>query len=173
MIIWIDGTHGIGKTRVTDEIKSKLKNDAIEYIDSDKFKYILLCIGGRTSLQTNVRFLDMFFKHIDSIVQHGCNCLLVEMATPTKESKEHLLDPLKEKYLVKHFLLTASKETVFDRIKNDPNRDQEFACSHYDSNIRFYEENYPDAITIGTDHRQPSEIANEIIIQSGLENKRL
>ena len=172
MIVWIDGTHGVGKSSVVSEIKAKLKNTEIEYIDSDSYRRILSCGGGAT-LQTNLTFLRLFEKHLDSMDTGESSFIVVEMAIPTSECKVYLLDPLKEKHHLIHFILFASQETLLEQINNDSGRDRHFAISHYASNMAFYAANYPDAIEIHTDHRSISEIADEVILKSGLGKMRL
>ena len=86
MIVWIDGTHGVGKSSVTKELKKRLDNRQFGHLDSDTYLYMLRN-GGGTMLQNNIFFLTKFKKTIEQMIIAGCNLLIVEMAWTQNECK--------------------------------------------------------------------------------------
>ncbi len=63
MIIWINGTYGVGKTSTALKICEKLKNKKVELISSDYYQEIIKEIaelGGRVLPQNNKLFLSKF-----------------------------------------------------------------------------------------------------------------
>lgn len=179
MIIWIDGTYGVGKTTVAMKIKESFSDDNVELLESDYFSNESLkrvveeakannCfpnIGG-TLPQNNMRFLREFRELIEEKTKNTDKNLIVDMALTMKECKEELYDRLKSdgKSIV-HIVLTADEDTIKSRIKNDENRIKETALEWLTQNIAFLDENYPDAIRIKTDSRDVDDIATEVILK--------
>lgn len=85
------------------------------------------------------------------------------MALTQKECIELLLDPIKAKYQIVHIILTASMETISNRISSDPNRDQKFALQHLEENVTFGDQNYPDTVRIDTEHTPILAICDDIV----------
>lgn len=163
MIIWIDGTHGVGKSSVTSELKLRLNDRRLEHLDSDVYTY-MLAYGGGCTLQNNIRFLKMFRELIDKMIADGCNLLIVEMSLTQNECKEYLFDILKQKHQIIHIILTASEETITTRIKSDSGRDKRLALGQLAKNTAFLAQNYSDAIFINTENIPISAICDDILV---------
>ena len=63
-----------------------------------------------------------------------------------------------------HIILTASKENLIDRIRNDSNRDKEDALNLLENNLKFLETEFSQDEWIETDNKCISDIVKEIII---------
>ncbi len=177
MIIWIDGTYGVGKTAVAMKVKESFSDDDTELLESDYYNSEFLKriveeakvnnsfphIEG-TLPQNNTRFLQEFRELIEEKLKNADKNLIVDMAVTMKECKEKLFDRLKsdDKNIV-HIILTADEDTIKSRIENDGNRMKETAKEWLVQNISFLDKNFPDAMRIKTDNRSVDEIAAEII----------
>ncbi|RKI71802.1 hypothetical protein D7V91_00295 [bacterium 1xD42-67] len=171
MIIWLDGTHGVGKTSVAEAIKERCPQS--ESLDSDVYWNDFLekncLIGGGCFPQNNKPFIERFKHLIEEKMQSGCAFLIVQMALTEKECKERLFDCLKEAYEnTFHIILTAEIETLISRIKSDSDRDQQFALSRLKWNTKFLGQHYSDAARIVTDNKSISDIVDEIFANCNL-----
>lgn len=167
MIIWINGTYGVGKTTVALEIREKLLDKEIEILDSD-FYYIEmirenydLAFGGVLP-QTNENFIKRFKNLIEEKSEN--ENVIVTMSLTHRECKEAIFDCLVNAGSnVLHTILIANEETIKSRIEHDVARDKEFALYYLHSNILFLNKNFIDATRINTEDRTASDIANEIV----------
>lgn len=179
MIIWIDGTYGVGKTAVAMKIKESLSDDNAELLEADCYSNELLkCVVeeaetnnsfpniGGTLPQNNMRFLREFRELIEEKSKHADKKLIVDMALTMKECKEELFDRLKSNGRnIVHIILTADEDTIKSRIKNGRNRLNETALEWLKPNIAFLDKNFLDAIRIKTDNRDVNDIVAEIILK--------
>lgn len=176
MIIWIDGVYGVGKTTVVTEIKERISDNEVEFLESDTYRVKSLkrrvkeaiARNGFPSIgtlpQNDIVFLREFKDLIDEKSKETTKKLIIDMALIMQECKEELLDKLKnEGKKIVHIVLTADEETIRTRIKNDENRMKEVALDWLKYSISFLEKNYQDAIWLNTDNLDVPTIANEII----------
>lgn len=168
MIVWIDGTFGVGKSTVAEELARLLSLSNIVILDSDEYYLSGLknfqYMGGGTSPQNNMNFLSDFKIVIETEASKPDTTVIVVMALSMDECREHLFLPLAMKYhdLI-HVILTADKNTILSRIHTDCQRDQSWATQHLDRNLVYLKKNYPQAERIDTDKLTPTEVANSII----------
>lgn len=177
MIIWIDGTYGVGKTTVAAKVKESFSDSNAELLESDYYSNESLKrlveeakannrfphIGG-TLPQNNMRFIQEFRELIEDKSQDTDKKIIVDMALTMKECKEELFDRLiSDGKSILHIILTADKDTIKSRIKNDGNRMKEIALEWFTWNITFLDRNFPDATRIKTDNRNIDDIVTEII----------
>lgn len=168
MIIWIDGTYGVGKTSTLKQIEVKLKNKKIKVFRSDYFyqKYNKdnPLDGGGATPQNNIKFIKYFRNIIEEQVKKADSDLIIDMSLTQKESKELLFEYFTKKGIeIKHFILTASIDTIKSRIKKDGIRDKGLAYSYLEQNINFLNINYSEAIRINTENKKIEEVAKEIL----------
>lgn len=170
MIIWIDGTYGVGKTSVVMEIQKKIKEERFEVLESDCFFLDMLrnnpLIGGGTIPQNNIKFIEYFRNKIEEKMKNSHKDLIIVMSLTQIECKELLFDYfIKKDASMKHFILTANTETIKLRIKSnkDKDRDIELANNYLESNMTFLSNNYKDAIIINTENKNIAKVAEEII----------
>lgn len=170
MIIWLDGTYGIGKSTVAEKIKQLLDDENIEILESDNIymkmiqKNPLTALGTGTLPQNNIHFINLFKELIEEKSSKKNKIFIVDMSITQKECKVELFEYLKNKNIeILHIILTASKETLFTRIENSTNRDS-ISLLYMDENIKFLNDNFKTDIRVNTDNKTIDEIANEIIL---------
>ena len=165
MIIWIDGTYGVGKTSVGICLQ-KIHPDLI-LMDSDEYFSRFLkdkisrgdisVIFGGTLPQNKVDFLNYFR---DEIIKVMDKTVIVTMTLSTKESEDLLV----RKCAVagtdfEHIILEASVDVIEKRISADDNRDKSFSESYMHDNLRYLNSHYKSAFRINTDNRSSKEVA--------------
>ena len=102
MIIWLNGTYGVGKSSVARKIKEMLKIKS-EIIESDLCFQIfckerLTKVGGGCYPQNNIFFINDLRKIIEEKEKDN-DIVIVPMTVAMKESKEGLIDYLWKKLL--------------------------------------------------------------------------
>ena len=176
MIVWIDGTPGVGKTTVANKLKCVL-GEKVELFESDyyfdkvlkeitidvKSTYNLRAFGGFYP-QNNKRFIQKFRKLIEEKTKDSNKIFIIDMALTQITCKENLFDYFQDKdKKIFHIILTADIEIIKNRIKKDKNRINQTDLSFLESNISFLDNNYQNAIRIKTDNRNIDDIVEEII----------
>lgn len=177
MIIWIDGTYGVGKTTVAFKLKEMLSNNNACLLESDssyqemKESNAYLALGG-TSPQNNFNFINKFKNEINDLLTDTKRIIIVDMSLTQLECKENIFDFLSKENNILHFILTANKDFIKLRIKNDKNReDKVFALENLDLNLLFLENNFKDAIWIDVENKNSEDIAKIIIKYIDMQNK--
>lgn len=177
MIIWINGTYGIGKTAISQRIKEQLPANEVALFNADDLDKKLLqdtikeCIKNNTfpdienvSPQNDIKFINHFYQLIKDECIYSNKILLVDMAITTKLCKEQLFDSLiANNFNILHIILTANLNTIKTRIKYDNNRDKQFALDELNECFNFLNDNFKNAIRVNTENKTINEIANEII----------
>ena len=169
LIIWINGTHGVGKTITAMILNEKLDRKAF-ILDSDaSFPFFveerakkegLQNIGGMLP-QTNIAFLEKFKKDIIEYSKRK-EIIIVPMSACTSESKLILIDFFRNEKFI-HIILEAKNDVIIKRIMNDPNRDKELAIKEMINNKEFIKDNYLEEEIIDTSELSEVEVANKII----------
>lgn len=169
MIIWLDGTYGVGKSTIAQELKSLLNGNDIKILNSDKYynemiqKNPFSALGTGTLPQNNINFINFFKQIIEKNLYNEKEILIVDMSLTQKECKELLFDYFIDNHIkILHIILTASKEALYTRIKECHNRDN-IASYYIDENINFLNSNFKNDIRIDTENKIASEVAKEII----------
>lgn len=177
MIIWIDGTYGIGKTQVALKVYEKLRDNKIELLNSDQYYREIIkeiaIFGGGTMPQNNKMFLKRFRKIIEEKISDSSKIIIIDMAITEMECKEILFNYINDKYNnIMHFILNATFDNIQNRIKLDFNRDREDALYYLDRNVKFLENNFKNAIWIDTNNKTAAEVADIIIKHIFREKKK-
>ena len=169
MIIWLNGTFGVGKTTIACKINELLASNKFEILEADEYynemkkENPMLLLGGALP-QNNKNFIERFKKVIKEKMENENKNLIIVMSITENECKEKLYECLKNNNCdIFHFILTANEETIKTRIEKDNNRDKSFALTFLKSNIIFLNNNFKDAIRINTDDKNVNEIAKEIL----------
>lgn len=177
VVIWVDGTLGVGKTSVANELVKFFRDMGRDYdhFDSDHFWNIYLKSVMDTHMinktfptigmmpQYDPVFLDVFRKGIETKVREA-GLLIASMALTTMLCKEVLIDPLIEDgFLIKHFILVADTTTIRQRILGDIGRgDKDTALNSISSQL-ILKDLFPEAVIINSDGIVPLAIAKQIM----------
>ena len=130
MIIWIDGTNGIGKSHVASKLEELLSNRNAEYVESDIYWMELLQNDFGKALKGfepyyNKYCLEIIRTVLEEKIQKHNKMPIVSMSLVDKKCQEELLDYFEKKSVpMLHIILEAEKETIIYRIENDPIRDK-------------------------------------------------
>lgn len=177
MIIWIDGTYGVGKTTVASELMERFSNSEAEFLQSDRYRQEMwdemVAESKRTNCmpdfggfcpQNNIKFLEKMKGIIKERASISAKYVIFDMAVTMIECKEKLFDPLlSDGNDIIHIILIADEEIIKSRIENDNNRDKVFALNNLKNNLIFLNSNFNDAIRIKTNNRSVGDIVDEII----------
>ncbi len=163
MLIWLDGTYGVGKSSVANELMKIMTEVKIMNADtyySEMMKAGLINIFGGTTPQNKKDFLLLFRNEIEQALLVN-PIVVVDMALTQNECKEILFEHfLFTPHL--HFILTAETTMLLQRINSCSGRDTFFAQEWKDINELFLAENYRDAFVIDTTPLSPYETATKI-----------
>ena len=165
MIIIINGSHGVGKTTICNELIKRINNKQWIFLKSDYYWIRMLktnmCLSfGGTIPSTNNNFLNYYRKEILNTIQQ--KNVIIDLTINNDFAKKEIINhPLLKKEKILHFIIKSSQEIVLERIKND-NRDDEELPKKYNENMDYFNENFKNAIYIDTSNKTVEECALEI-----------
>lgn len=134
MIVWVDGSHGIGKTSTVDALLRVLSKKSVTSCSSDEFygeigkeEPSIMLFGYPP--QMNRRFMKLFEELIEAKLQEY-EIVLVDMSLVGSKLKQEPFRYFAERgYKIYHFILYASIDILKLRIEGDENRDQQYALA--------------------------------------------
>lgn len=177
MIIWIDGTYGVGKSAIASKVMEYFSEDEAELLEADvyhenQFKQIMEEAKIKNDFfpqtgglpQNDMTFINSFRKTIEEKVKGKNGKILVDMALTSSECKDGIFEHLCNTYKdIIHIILVATEDTIKSRIKSDTEReDKMLAIGSLPQNISFLKNNFADAIRIKTDDKGIDEVAEEV-----------
>ncbi len=177
MIVWINGTYGVGKTEVTRILKKRLSVTDIELLELDNYSDFIMGKIVKNFQKSNNTYSDIdrassydiqYYEEFRRMIEEKAHkTLIVDTAIMDKACKNIIFEHLSEKYDdLLHIILIAEEETIRLRIQNDNKRkpeDKSFALVSLKNNISFMDENFKEAIRIKTDNRDVESVVDEII----------
>ena len=165
-IIWVDGTFGVGKTAVANEIAKRMNNaHQIEFDELQKEyqpKYLSDYFGERYP-EAKKYLIDALRDKILEMKQgKAYDYIIVPIALINDYCNQKLVNAFKdiEDY---HFILTASNEIINQRIENQANRDVDLALTYMQPAVFYLKNHYSDAVRIDTSDMSIVEVAEKII----------
>lgn len=171
IIIWIDGTYGVGKSTAANNLLKNYKpynKDGFIVLESDfyyqngikSWKYI----GGGAYPQNNLTFLSDFRRIIEKHASETDAVIVVVMALTMDESKNLLLGYFTEAGFQNiHIILDADPETIESRVNNSPiTRNKSLAINNIQINIKYLKDNYTDAEWVDTNEKTINDVAESI-----------
>ena len=162
MIIWINGSFGVGKTSTAKLLKSKLDKSII--YDPEE-------IGGFLSSLFNYEKDDFqdyeLWRTLNSdILKYMCSIyetIIVPMTITNNHYYKEIVNQLEISGIkINHFILCASKENIIGRLDSRENS-TEWAYSQVDKCINTFESNKFKGKKINTDNMTVSDVVNIII----------
>ena len=162
MIIWINGSFGVGKTSTAELLKNELDKSVI--YDPEE-------IGGFLSNMFNYEKDDFqdyeLWRTLNSdILKYMCSIheiIIVPMTITNRNYYDEIVNKLiADGIKVNHIILNASRENIIKRL--DSRKDStEWAYNQVDRCIKAFEENKFNAKIIDTDNMTIEEVAKIII----------
>ena len=171
MIIWINGSFGVGKTSTAELLKKELDN-SIMYDPEE--------IGG---------FLSNVFEHEkddfqdyelwrtlnSDILKYMCSIyeiVIVPMTITNKQYYDEIVNKLEVSGIkLNHFILCASKENIINRLDSRGNS-TEWAYNQVDKCINVFESNEFKCKKINTDNMTVSDVVKTIVDSIQLSYKK-
>ena len=162
MIIWINGSFGVGKTTTAKILKSKLNNSII--YDPEE-------IGGFLSNLFNNEKDDFqdyeLWRTLNSdILKYMCSVyeiVIVPMTITNIKYYEEIVNELeKNNIIINHFVLCASKENIINRLDSRKNS-TEWSYNQVDRCIDAFESNDFKCSKINTDNMMVDDVVKTII----------
>lgn len=163
MIIWLDGTFGVGKTTVAEKIIEKLPNGTGKILDADLLWSSKLWWSGGTLPQCDNEFLSYFEQEIRASLSSQERIVIVVMALTQDECRTNLLGHFQAETENIHIILEASEKTIASRIEQDDDETKMSRLMWLKSNLHYLAHNYKEAIRVDTENKSIDEVATEIV----------
>ena len=170
MILWINGAFGSGKSSVADELYRILQKSFI--YDPEQVGYFLWNnfpdeMKRKENFQHLPIWREMNYKILKYISNNYKGIIIAPMTIYIKQYYDEIINKLiEDKIEVKHFILSASKQTIINRLIARGEASNSWAEQHIDKCLKAFDTDIPD-LKINTENRSVSEIANEIISHCG------
>ena len=171
MIIWINGSFGVGKTSTAELLKNELDNSII--YDPEE-------IGGFLSNmfhheKDDFQDYELFRTLNFDILKYLCSIheiVIVPMTITNKQYYDEIINELETNGInIEHFILCASKEKIISRLDSRGNSTK-WAYNQVDKCINAFESNRFRCKKINTDDMNVSDVVKSIIEAIQLTNKK-
>ncbi len=162
MVIWINGSFGVGKTVTAELLNKRLKNSII--YDPEE---IGSCLSNMFNHEKD-DFQDYELWRIlnADILKYMCSVyeiVIVPMTITNKEYYDEIVSNIETSNIkINHFVLCASKENIINRL-NSRKDSTEWAYNQVDRCIKAFENNDFVCKKINTDNMTIGDVANSII----------
>lgn len=182
MIVWIDGTYGIGKTTITRNLCKTLKESypwlLVELVISDDYheKYCadlseaqqlrILTSGGLGTPQEDIDFIREFRSVVLEKSSIPNSITIVDMALTHEICNTHLFNYLLQQGCsMQRFILEADEGELKRRIleSDRPDEEKPVALAKLSDSIRLLSREFNNAKKLNTTGKSISEITQNII----------
>jgi deoxyadenosine/deoxycytidine kinase len=167
MIIFINGSFGVGKSSVAEIVTEKIPNSLL--YDAEEVGYMLRKIykpiDDPEDFQDLPIWRELVVKTADALKRQYRRTLIMPMCIWNETYFNEVIPGLKTiDSNFYHFCLLANRETVINRLKqrNDTQKVNAWAIERLDKSITAYQSEKFDT-KIFTDNKPIDEVANEII----------
>ena len=162
MIIWINGSFGVGKTTVAEKLKEKIDKSII--YDPEKIGMFLTSTlptkeddfqDYRLWRTINYEMLKNLYIEFEVII--------VPMTITNKQYYNEIVGRLERNGIdIKHFILIASKENIISRL-NARGNSTEWAYMQVDRCDKAFKDDYLKGNKIDTNNKNVDEVCNNLI----------
>lgn len=171
MILWINGAFGSGKSSVAEEISKRL-NKAFIY-DPEQVGYFLWDnFPDEMKRKGNFQHLQIWREFNYKILKHIANnfdgIIIVPMTIYVKKYYDEIIGNLiSDAIVVNHFILSATKPTIIERLIQRGETEDGWAAQHIDMCLNAFNTDISEQ-KINTEFKSINEIVSEIISLSNL-----
>lgn len=179
MIIWLNGSYGVGKTQTAYELNKRIKNSFV--YDPENIGYFLdnnlpseLSRIRDNNFQNYPLWREINYKIISYIKSNYDGILIIPMTVINKQYYDELIGRLNQEFDVKHFILSSTNETNLKRLAKRFDSNNLWALLQLEVCQKAFE-NEISGIKIETDDLNISEVAELIANQLNItliEDKR-
>jgi deoxyadenosine/deoxycytidine kinase len=160
MIIWINGSFGVGKTTIANELHKKIKNSHIydpEIVGGFIWSMLPSSISRRGDFQDILMWRDFNYQMLKYMNENYSGHIIVPMTLVNKEYYSEIIERLvNEGVDLRHFILLAEKSTILDRLRKRGEQDNSWPVQQVDRCISYFE-NDIESIKINTDNLSKEE----------------
>lgn len=171
MILWINGAFGSGKSSVAEDLTNKIDKsfvydpEQVGYFLWDNFPREMKRKGNFQHIQIWREINYKILKYIDSNYD---GIIIVPMTIYTKQYYDEIIGRLiNDGIKVKHFILSATKQTIINRLLQRGETDDCWAAQHIDKCLTSFATDIVEE-KVYTDEKGINDIALEIIMKSNI-----
>jgi hypothetical protein len=171
MILWINGAFGSGKSSVAEALNMKIVNsfvydpEQVGYFLWDNFPQEMKRKGNFQTLQIWREFNYKILKHINSNYD---GYIIVPMTIYTKQYFNEIIGCLvNDGIIIHHFVLSATKQTIINRLVQRGDTDDCWAAQHIDICLTAFDTDFAED-KIDTDENSINDIVLEIITKANI-----
>jgi gluconate kinase len=157
MIIWINGTFGSGKTTTAYELQKRVENSFV--FDPERFGYVLMKNVpkeiSKNDFQDYPIWRETNYSLLRQVTESYKGIIIVPMTLTNEKYFKEIIGRLREDGItVKHFTLSASKETIAKRLRKRFEGKNSWAYQQMDKRLSslskdtFQEHIHSDALSI-------------------------
>jgi hypothetical protein len=164
MLIWINGTFGVGKTQTAFELHERLPGSTV--VDPEQIGYAMRRISPRSiwpeDFQSLPQWRDAVAAHLRWVIGKFDGVVIVPMTLLEPEWHEKIIGDIRLAGIpMRHFTLVASEQTVRERLIGRGDASNDWAITRLQRYLTTM--NLPQfAQQIDTERRGISEVATEI-----------
>lgn len=166
MILWINGAFGSGKSSIAEELNKRIDKSFL--YDPEQVGYFLWDnFPDELKRKGNFQHIDIWREFNYKILKYLNNnydgTVIVPMTIYTKQYYDEIVGNLiKDGIAVKHIILSASKQTIIDRLINRGEEENSWAEQHIDKCLSAFQHEITQ-IKIPTDERKIDNITQDIL----------
>jgi hypothetical protein len=171
MILWINGAFCSGKSSVAGELGKKVGKsfvydpEQVGYFLWDNFPEEMKRKGNFQHIQIWREFNHKILKHIDSNYD---GTIVVPMTIYIKQYYDEIIGGLvNDGIIVHHFILSATKQTIINRLIQRGETDDCWAAQHIDKCLTAFDTDITE-VKMYTDEKNINDIVLEIITKSSI-----
>lgn len=174
MVLWINGAFGAGKTTAAFELKRRVENSFV--YDPENFGYFIRKNAPPSFSDGDFQDIPLWrettFKMLELLSNRYDGLIIVPMTLVNVEYyNEIIIKLINSGITVRHFILYASKDTLFKRLrKRSLGRTDTFAIKSIDRCIHSFD-NAINEVKILADNKNVDDIVMEIAEKSGISLK--
>ncbi len=169
MIIWINGAFGSGKTQTAYELHRRIKNSYV--YDPENIGYFI-----RDNIPPEIENGDFQnyclwrtfnYEMLSFIAKNYDDIIVVPMTITNRQYYDEIVGKLSKEFTVKHFILSATKETILKRLGRRLETKNSWAAHQIDRCIEAFSVSIKEH-AIQTDNMTVYEVVQEIANQCNI-----
>jgi len=176
MILWINGAFGAGKTTVAELTAKKIEGSYIYDPETAGF-FLWEALPEEIRMPENFQHLplwrEMNYRILKYMDTHYRGTIIVPMTIYNRVYYNEIIGRLREDGAdVRHFILTAGKETLLKRLVLRGDSENGWAARHIDACLSAFASEITE-VKIDTEEKTPEEIVSEIICRCEINDSQL
>ena len=169
MIIWINGSFGIGKTTISNELNKKIKDSFIydpEMAGEFIWNNLPDCISRKGDFQDIQLWRDFNYQMLKYLNENYSGTIIVPMTLVNKEYYSQIIDRLiADGITIHHYILEGSKSIILNRLLKRGEVDNSWASQQIDRCLISFEKDII-GIKIDTNNLSVEEVVKFILEKS-------